>query len=159
NAHAWPLKIQLAGTLAVRSEDSTIYFSGYEPWTNGYPNFCYEKVNWKAGEAHRVQSTPAGTSLYATPEALPKGFAGIGYTRGIALYDGTTRRPLPMPATNGWANRQVYFVPTLGLMECYGGVNRQLTDGNLSIINEQPVLFSNTNISTGISVRMINERP
>jgi hypothetical protein len=150
--HAWPKKSELVENLAVRSKDSTFYFLSTVP-TN---TFGYAEVNWKTGEAHPVPSSPADEGIYASLVVTPPGFASVMRGRDIVLYGANSRQQL---SGIGRASRQVYHVPTIGLMELIDGTNRQITDSNLAPISGNTLQFAGSAVRTTIFVRSNGGKP
>ena len=160
--HSWQLKRSVAETVAVRSKDSTVYFQSFAKAGSNQTQFGYSEANWRTGESHPVPSSPAGvnsTSLIG----LPSGFAAVGFGRGIALYNETSRTEIPMPTVGdgyqGWVDRRVYYVQTIGLMEYYKGKHRQLTDTNLATTLTEPIEFASADVTSKVFAREINGKP
>ena len=157
---AWPLHRNVAESLAVRSKDSVVYFNGFDPQRS----FGFTEANWKTGEAHPIPSTPHPSVIYTDALiALPAGFAWVGPGRTVVLYDEASRRELPPAADPAGYDRnqarQVYYVPTLGLMEYYMGSHRQLTDASFRPAGPQAQTFPSTEMITRVFVRNTQGRP
>jgi hypothetical protein len=155
--HSWPLKVSIANDLAVCSKDSTVYFHSVDAQTG----FSYSAIDWKTSQSHLVLPSK-GRAIYGqTFIARPEGFVSVGSNRSIALYSETTRTEIPMPGEdngyNSFVNRQVYYLPTVGLMECYKGVHRQFTDASLSIKVSRPLVFPSAAMASQVFER--NGRP
>jgi hypothetical protein len=164
--HTWALKRPIAEIVAVRSKDYSVYFQGLYDQDGGLRRDGYLEANWITGQVYIPYSSPdfGGFKSETTLIALPTGFgAAAGWNRGIVLYDEKTQVELPMPdddsGHHGFVNRSVYFVPTIGLMEYYKGVHRQLTDANLTVVAKNAKEFPSSNVTSQIFVRNSNGKP
>lgn len=158
--HSWFLKMPIGEMLAVRSKDSTVYFHSFEKTGDSTYHFGFSEANWMTGQVHSVPSTPPTGINDSSLMVLPSGFASVGFNGRIALYDETTRKELPMPTEdngyNSLVNRRVYYVPTIGLMEYYKGMHRQVTDTHLSATITKPKEFPSSKMTTKIFVTDLN---
>jgi hypothetical protein len=142
---AAPLKISVAECLAVRSKDSTVYFSG----SSKQDGDGFFEANWKTGKIHRVPSSSADDIGSYKVTALPSGFFAVSYNGAVTL---------EMPVENGWG-KQVYYVPALGLMENYNGRQRQLTDDSFATLSMEAKEFPTPRIATKVFSRNIHGKP
>jgi hypothetical protein len=135
-------KSTIADRLAVRSEDSSVYFDTLN--SNG---FGIGEINWKTEKVRQLPFTPpvarmSELFLFSYPPALVvTGFtgttsilynvhAGMEVLRRPAMQDGRT-----------WEWPRHYFIPAIGLMEYDHGIHLQLTDSNLSTWVPNPLRF------------------
>jgi hypothetical protein len=157
-------KATTVSKMAVRSQDSTVYFSEFEKG-----QFGVVEANWKTGSAHRLPLPVADTarrweitSLFTIPY-------GIGVTRGpfLTLFDTTAQESgaaLTLPIGPGGRP-----APKSGSIPVPGFGRRQLSEGTLSRLTDKdflmpfptPVEFpsSEMNRNGKIVARTIDGRP
>ena len=92
------------------------------------------------------------------PVGLPAGFGVAGF-KTSEIYNGPTPHEIAIPKTPLSFDSQVFFVPTIGLMEYYNGVHHQLTDEALSAVPADATEFHSAEVTTEIFVRNSGEKP
>jgi hypothetical protein len=128
-----PLKRPFAQHLAIRSKDSTIFFEGSEKPGDSVRYSEFLQLNWTSGEIHSILPVAGLRHGGYPPVGLPAGFGVAGF-KTIEIYNGPTPHEIAIPKTPLSFDSQVFFVPTIGLMEYYNGVHHQLTDEALSAV-------------------------
>ena len=146
--HSIPLKVLTADQAAVRTQGATVVVQIVDEH-----GFGFIEVNWKTGKVIRMPDDPKGYPVAWIP--LPSGFVVSTFDE-TAAFDASTHDPIVRISGRGdhsdWrvrqalGRRQVYYVPTIGLMEYYNGLHLQLTDANLSTNMANPERFSSARI-------------
>ncbi|MDB6110052.1 MAG: hypothetical protein JWR69_1802 [Pedosphaera sp.] len=151
--HPWPLKMIISQRLAVRSQAATVDFDGFLEHTSGF-----FEVNWKTGAAVRLPGDPLGSPTWLS---VPSGVV-VSNFKTMAAYDASTHKQVLL-LEGGCGSylqpRQVYYLPTVGLMEYCNGTHRQLTDTNLSTAVVHLKQFSTSEMASSIFVRNMEGQP
>ncbi|EEF59155.1 hypothetical protein [Pedosphaera parvula] len=153
--HPGLLKATIADQLAVHSQTATVVFQVVDA-----QGFGFIEAKWKIGATPRLPGDRLGYPVAWLP--IPSGVV-VSTFHQTAAYDASTHKQVLLLDRRGddsiRGQRQVYYLPTLGLMEYYNGTHLQFTDTNLSTAIPNPEHFPTTKITGKIFVRNTDGKP